>query len=186
MGATPLPADPDLGLLVSVAGRVREDYASADAYWDRSPFAWIRRLSSRQRGAVGERLVAEWCRAHGLDVSRAPDSECDRRIAGLRAETKFSTLWATGVYVFQQFRDQNYDVAVCLGLSPFAAHCWVLSKQDVTEHILGRTPQHAGRRGRDTAWVHIKPDRPQSWLQGKGGSLGEALEVLKNLARTTR
>jgi hypothetical protein len=44
-------------------------------------------------------------------------------INGHRVEIKFSTLWQEGIYNFQQIRDQNYEYAVCLGISPFEAHC---------------------------------------------------------------
>ncbi len=67
------------------------------------------------------------CAAKGLAVERSRDSEADRVIAGVRVEIKFSTLWRDrGGYTFQQLRDQNYEVAVFLGISPFDAHCWVV------------------------------------------------------------
>ena len=36
-------------------------------------------------------------------------------------------------YKFQQLRDQNYEFAICLGISPFSAHCWVLPKAEIMD-----------------------------------------------------
>lgn len=85
---------------------------------------------------------------------KSPDSDADRNIAGTRAEIKFSTLWKSGVYKFQQLRDQNYQVAVCLGIGPFDAHCWAIPKTFIMQNwgkAEGLTPQHGGARGPDTA-----------------------------------
>ena len=96
--------------------------------WSASPFEWIRARPSRQVGKIGEQLVAGWSAAKGFDVIRSPDAEADRVIAGKRVEIKFSTLWKSGVFKFQQFRDQRYAFAICLGLAPFDARCWAISK----------------------------------------------------------
>ncbi|MGB9593310.1 MAG: hypothetical protein ACPL7R_04125 [Anaerolineae bacterium] len=130
-------------------------------------------------GKIGEQLVAGWCAAKGLDVVASGDSEADRIIAGRRVEIKFSTLWASGVYKFQQLRDQNYDFAICLGISPFDAHCWVIAKPVLREHVLGHTPQHRGRAGTDTFWISLRPASSPEWLRGCGGSLAEAYAILK-------
>ena len=108
--------DPEVRLLAAIAASLKQDYvAQADTDpWAGSPFAWIRLLPSRQRGKVGEQLVSGWCAAKGLDVTSSGDSEADRVIAGQRVEVKFSTLWRSGVYKFQQIRDQRYDFLICL------------------------------------------------------------------------
>ena len=95
-------------------------------------------------------------------------------------EIKFSTLWASGVYKFQQLRDQDYDFAICLGISPFDAHCWVISKAVLRQHVIGHTPQHIGRGGTDTFWISFPSLTPPSWLEACGGSLASAFQVLEN------
>lgn len=176
--------DPDVQILTALSTTLRTDYEQ-DLTWEGSPFAWIKTRPSRQVGAIGERLVAGWCAARGLDVVRSPDHEADRIIQGIRTEIKFSTLWKnTGVYRFQQLRDQNYDMAICLGVSPFNAHCWVLPKSLILAKW-GKVPelrsQHGGADGTDTAWLSVTPGDVPDWLQGCGGSLSDAFRRICEL-----
>jgi hypothetical protein len=77
-----------------------------------------------------------------------------------------------GNYRFQQIRDQNYDFAICLGLSPFDAHCWTIPKAELMQS-----------EGRDTSWLTINPADAYVWLGTFGGRLGDAARVLARLAR---
>lgn len=123
--------DPEVQALAAVSATLQVDYESDDLMWEGSPFGWIKRRPSRQVGAIGEKLVAGWLAAKDFDVVRSPDSEADRLINGHRVEVKFSTLWQNGGCKFQQLWDQNFEFAICLGVSPFAAHCWVLPKAEI-------------------------------------------------------
>lgn len=176
--------DPDVHLLASLATTLQSDYLQDELIWQNSPFGWIRTRPSRQVGAIGEKLVAGWCATKGLDVVRSPDSEADRLVNGVRTEIKFSTLWRNGSYKFQQLRNQNYKIAICLGISPFDAHCWVLPKEVIMEQWGvqgGLQTQHGGRRGSDTAWLTVNPNKVQPWLRAYGGSLTFAFSVLQRL-----
>ena len=175
--------DPEVQLLASLSATLKRDYPDS-AIWENSPFGWIKSRPSRQAGKVGEQLVAGWCAAKGLDVTRSPDSDADKIIGGMRTEIKLSTLWKSGGYKFQQLRDQNYRIAICLGLSPFDAHCWVLTKELIMEKWgdpAGLPVQHGGQRGSDTAWLSVNPLSVQPWLKACGGSLSAAFSVLENL-----
>ena len=179
-------ADPDVQLLAAIAGTLQSDYVTDDMSWEGSPFAWIRQRPSRQRGSIGEKLVAGFLAAKDFDVVRSPDSEADRVIDGLRTEIKSSTLWKNGGYRFQQLRDQNYDVAICLGVSPFNAHCWVIPKSDIMKNwgkAEGLSSQHGGQAGTDTAWLTVDPENVQQWLLPYGGTLAEAAAVLTRVSR---
>ena len=172
--------DPNLSQLISAANTLKVEYirdGDADP-WAGSPFAWIRCLPSRQVGKIGEQLVDRWCSGNCLPVQRSPDSEADRVICGKRVEIKFSSLWKSGTYTFQQIRDQNYDSVIGLGISPFDAHCWIIDKATLREHVIDHTPQHRGRAGTDTFWLSVDPKNPHDWLRPYGGSLAQAMGIL--------
>ena len=172
--------DPEVRALAAISATLQVGYEVDDLMWEGSPFGWMKRRPSRQVGAIGEKLVAGWLAAKDFDVARSPDSEADRLINGHRIEVKFSTLWATGVYKFQQLRDQNYEFAICLGVSPFSAHCWALPKPEIMDRWQrgdGITTQHGGAAGSDTAWLSVVPDDPAPWLSDFGGTLGAAASL---------
>lgn len=174
--------DRDVRLLAPIAGVLRPEYEDPDAEsaWEGSPFAWIRTRPSRQVGKIGEQLVAGWAAAKSLNVERSPDTEADRLIERRRVEIKFSTLWASGRFVFQQIRDQDYTHVVLLGIMPFDARCWVVPKGVAMREA---TPQHTGRRGRETYWLSIDVKKPAAWLKAYGGRLRQALAVMKRWTR---
>lgn len=175
--------DPEVQLLASIAATLQGDYGNKSDPWAGSPFAWIRTRPSRQVGKIGEQLVSGWCAAKGLDVMASGDSQADRIIGGRRVEIKFSTLWESGIYKFQQIREQNYEYAICLGVSPFNASCWVVSKDLLRAHVIGHTPQHKGRSGTDTFWLSFPAESPPAWLFPCGGTLAQAFKVLKDIRR---
>lgn len=174
--------DPEVSILAACSETLREEYGDL-VVWTGSPFAWIKTRPSRQVGAIGEKLVSGYLATKGFDVARSPDSEADRLINGVRAEIKFSTLWANGSYKFQQLRNQNYKFAICLGISPFDAHCWVLPKEVIMEKW--RTgeigPQHGGQAGQDTAWLHVKPSSIPDWLHEWGGNLSKVSSLVSKV-----
>ena len=104
----------------------------------------------------------------------------DRTIEGLRVRVKSSSLWADGTYTFQQLRDEDFELLVCLGISPFDAHCWAIPKDTLMSWwdvgMIG--PQHLGQSGSDTAWLTVNPDDPPEWLAPWGGSLSRAYEII--------
>ncbi|MCA1836396.1 MAG: hypothetical protein LC721_08750 [Actinobacteria bacterium] len=141
--------------------------------WAGSPFDWLMRLPSRSRGKAGELLAEAWLRRLGLRVDRPVSGDHDRVVAGKKVEIKFSTLWAGGEYVFQQLRDQDYELVLLLGVSPTMAHGWVVPKWEAFERAV---PQHGGARGSDTRWLRFSASAPPAWLSAFGGDLG-AFEV---------
>jgi len=176
--------DLEFGILAALASSLKDEYAGVDDMWEGSPFAWIRARPSRQVGKIGEQLVAGWLAARGFNVTRSPDSEADRVVENKRVEIKFSTLWKSGSYKFQQLRDQNYDIAICLGISPFSAHCWVLEKSEILHQwreVGNLQSQHGGAKGTDTAWLTVDPTWIPDWLSPWGGTLQDAFQVLSKL-----
>lgn len=110
--------------------------------WAGSPFEWIKKIpSSRRRGKAGEVLVESWLWHFGLEVAGPSNAGHDRLVAGHKVEIKFSTLWEQGDYVFQQLRNQDYEYALLLGVSPLTAHVWLVPK---SQALSSSVPQHGG------------------------------------------
>ena len=180
-----LAADARFPELVGLGNEISADYEGRDDPWVGSPFEWLKRRPSRQVGAIGELLIERWLQTNGIPVVRPPDSDADRIVAGRRAEIKLSTLWATGHYKFQQLRDQDYEFAILMGISPHDAHCWVIPKADLirlwkVEHVI--SAQHnSGHGGTDTAWMDVDPANPPEWLKPFGGTLDQALDIIRSL-----
>jgi hypothetical protein len=172
----------DFDLLATAANYIRADFHEVRLAWDGSPFEWVLKLPPGSKGKLGKQLVFQWCALKGLAVDRSPDSEADMLINGHRVEIKFSTLWKAGIYKFQQIREQDYEYSVCLGISPFEAHCWVVSKSILRQNVIGHLGQHTGLSGQDTAWFPVSPNKPPVWLGPCGGTLDQAFIVLKNLS----
>lgn len=167
--------DPEVRFFVSTTAALKERHAKEKVQWRDSPFKWMLGLPPRTKGKIAEELVAHWCTHKGLVVTPSGDSEADLRISGKRVEVKLSMLWETGILRFQQFRDQDYDYGICLGISPGDVQCWVIPKEVLLEKA---TPQHLGRRGADTKWFWFPPSDPPYWLDDFGGRLSEAYEII--------
>lgn len=180
MNQDPEKMDPATATLASVSTALAKDYVDPDNNpWKGSPFEWIQSRPSRQKGAIGEILVAKWAETCGFHVSRSGDSDADRIINGHRVEIKMSNLWENGIYKFQQIRDQQYDYAFCLGISPFEAHAWFIPKVVLmTDRPPALVPQHGGAAGRDTRWLSFLADSPPDWLSPYGGDLDQVRSIL--------
>lgn len=174
-------------LLLEANERVKNRYTERRVQWVGSPFEWLIRLPSRTVGAAGEALVEEWLGSQGFEFTPSGTTDFDRwcKLQGgkrqLRMEIKFSTLWESGNYVFQQIRDQKYDILLCLGISPNSAHAWAIPKMVAWANA---TPQHSGERGRDTKWLHVFPESFPQWLAPYGGTLETALQYLRTILGT--
>lgn len=170
--------DYDVRSLATISRNLKGDYERDDDIWMDSPFAWIKRCPSRQIGKIGEQLVSGWIAAKGLGVFLSTDSGADRIIEGQRAEIKFSTLWKNGSFTFQQIRNQDYSIVICLGISPFDAFGWCIPKGEALKHA---RPQHGGAVGTDTKWFSVTPGAEPDWLKPWGGRLSKMYEVLLEL-----
>jgi hypothetical protein len=177
----PTIEDKDVGLLAGISTSLEGKYAVKEDAWTGSPFAWIKTCPSRQVGKIGELLIAGWWAAKGLDVTAAGTSSSDKVIHGYKIEVKFSTLWTSGEYAFQQIRDQDYQYLICLGISPFSAHCWVVPKEVLLQYVIGYLGQHTGKKATETSWIQFKPQYPPTYLTRFGGTLQEAYQFFSRL-----
>lgn len=175
--------DPEVELLAQCSQTLRKDYPDKETMWEGSPFAWFQNRPSRQKGAIGEKLISGYLALKGFDITRSPDADADRIVAGKRAEIKLSSLWDGGTYKFQQLRDQNYDFVLCIGVSPFDAHCWAIPKQVIMDKWRSGeiSSQHRGRGGTDTAWLDINPLSPPEWIKEWGGTLARTVDKIAEI-----
>ena len=169
--------DEYLRSFIEVSNALSAEYAERLQPWIESPFAWILTLPSRTKGAVGEKIVADWLSANGCSVSKPPHSGCDRVVNGTNIEIKLSTLWEGGSYVFQQLRDQDYSFVFCIGISPQDVHAWVIPKAVAWDHSI---PQHGGKEGKDTRWLSFQADSVPAWLLPYGGSLPSVVKMIQS------
>lgn len=168
--------------LVAIAKTLEEKYEPRffPQQWADSPFGWLKTgLPSRTRGKAAEVLVEHWLSTEGFEVSAAKGPDADLIVNGIRTEVKMSTLWDVGTYKFQQIRDQDYEMLICIGLSPSEAHCWVLPKEVAMTHA---RHQHGGAAGRSNVrWFTVDPGTPPRWLRPQYGRLRDALAVIQQL-----
>lgn len=185
MNSSPSPEANELEFraIVGINQKLKVDYRPKHAPWKASQFAWIRMCSSRTRGGIGEKMIASWLKQHGFDIQSAPDREADWLVQGKRVEVKFSTLWEDGAYRFQQIRDQNYDFMIMLGISPVAAHIWVIPKDDLMKFWDGGVlrGQHTGNDASETAWIRLFPDNDNPHFASWGNGLDKALVLISKL-----
>jgi len=172
----------DFEYLAAAASIIRKDVEQSQIQWKDSPFEWVLRLPAGSKGKLGKHLISQYFALKGLSVTnKSIDPGSDMLVNGHRMEIKFSTLWNSGIYKFQQIRDQDYEFMICLGISPFEAHCWVINKQILKQEVIGHLGQHTGKGGTETFWFSVNPSEPQQWLINCGGTLESAFYIIRNL-----
>jgi len=166
---------PEFLMLAATANYLQTDLQENGDLWKDSPFEWILQLPARKKGKLGRKLITSWLAGKGLLVETKGDSSETIIIKGYKVAIKFSTMWTKGFYRFQQIRSTGYDYVICLGLSPFEAHCWFFNREHAIENA---TQQH---KGATEYWVPINPQKPPAWVKGCGGTLDEAFNIIKKL-----
>ena len=147
--------------------------------WEGSPFAWLTTLPSATSGKMGRLLVAEWGRSIGMSVEAVTlEHQHYLKMDDQLVQIKLSTLWRDGFYRFQQIRDRDYDFCLCLGISPFDAHIWVVPKAQLDEHVIGVSGQHTGADSQETFWFDAGPGSVANWLRPFGNQFSDAREIL--------
>jgi hypothetical protein len=165
-------------MLAATASYIQKDLEEQNDLWKNSPFEWILQLPARKKGKLARQLVASWLATKGISYELSGDSSETLVINKYRFAIKFSTIWATRLYKFQQIRSEGFDYVICLGISPFNAHCWIF---DRAYAIKNAKKQHATEY-----WMTINPEQPQDWVQGYGGTLDQAYSRLKYLIKKHR
>jgi hypothetical protein len=152
----------------------------AEESWAGSPFAWIRTLPPRTKGAVGVRLAQRVLQDAGVASTRIGSQ---LRVGTQRIAVKYSMEWTAGGFKFEQFKDTAYDFILCLGVEPEAAYGWLIPRSEVIENGVwqereGLGGQHRGQAAIDTYWLSISPGNAPAWLQPHGGPITQLETVL--------
>lgn len=168
--------------VVRIAEEVQEERGPGTAQkWAESPFAWIKLLASGTIGAVGQEIMMRFLEDYGISARKAAGPGGKWHVDGLLAQVKCSTLWSDGAYKFQQFRVEPWDVAVCFGLSPNNAHCWVIPREEMELEVMQRKGQHTGEDATETFWFRVDPAAPEDWLAPYGGDPHSAAQLLREM-----
>jgi len=157
--------------IARIARRMSTQQPVRPAMWRGSPFEFLLDMPPRRRGKVGEDLVEGYFARQSIPVHRAGRTDYDRLINEWRVEVKTSTLWESGLFAFQQIRDQGYDYCLCLGLAPRAVFAWAIPKTALHQHVIGHCGQHTGQRATDTWWLRFDPTAQPAWLQRHGDTM---------------
>ena len=169
----------DFVMLAAIANYLVDDLEEDSDLWKNSPFEWILKLPPGKKGKLGSNLVESWLTSKGIQIEATKNPTKVLIINGFRFVTKFSTLWENSSYKFQQIRASGYDYVICLGISPFDAHCWIFDRNYIIDHA---KPQHKGARIADY-WIEITPNQPEEWTKGYGGTLDNAYRSLKRIRK---
>lgn len=168
----PQPSAEFQALAASIS-HLQKDLEKINDLWKGSPFEWLLQLSPRKKAKLGRQMTTRWLVRNGVSFDLGGDSNEALRIKGWRIAVKFSVVDKKGIYRFQQIRADDCDYALCLGISPFEAHCWLFSREDILRH---------GARRRKTEYgLLINPKVPPAWAQKCGGTLESAVRLIKNL-----
>lgn len=165
----------DFLMLASTASYLQQELEDINDFWKDSPFEWILQLPPRSKGKLARKLVSSWCINNGLQIEKTNESSETLIINGVHYAIKFSTLWKSRIYQFQQIKMDGPDKILCFGISPFEAHCWILEKEKV---IIHGKKQHKGARDAEY-WIEIDPLTPEDWVLDSGGSLSKAIKYIK-------
>jgi hypothetical protein len=163
--------------LEQISNVLVSEYPESKA-WNDSPFRWIRLLPPGSKHVVGRDMLTALIDFHGLTPTLYRGQV---RVNGNGISVKVAMMWEEGIMKFQNIRDTEFDFVFCLALYPHKAYGWVIPKIEVWEdqavktRNAGITSQHKGA----DAWIHIDPNNVQGWLQPFGGTIDQAMEVLK-------
>ncbi len=141
------------------------DYRPDKTIWSGSPNAWMLTLPSARKGKLGRELVVEL-----LYLFLGVKSEKKGKAIAVKNKkiaAKFSMLWDTSVYKFEQIRP-TFDYYCFLGISPNKFYFWIIPAEEY-----GNFDKQHNEQSR---WVEYNPsknnDSAINWSQ-YGGDIAQ-------------
>lgn len=172
----------DLDFMIRHLEILENDY-QPDSSWDDSPYGWVLGQPSGTKGAIARKIITQWAsryetylKGHGVEGQRFLRS--DNAIF----QVKSSTMWKTGRYRFQQFRQGPYDYVILLGLAPRGINIWVVPAEVIETHVIGSNGQHTGAGATETDWYEVDPNSMPHWLEEWGGTPESAGRILSQIS----
>jgi hypothetical protein len=139
--------------------------------WEGARFEKFKARTPAASGSMFEVLIRKWAAWAGLHVEDRRSSDHDMIIGRRRIEVKGSTLDSMGWFHFNQIRQDEFDLAVLVGLTPDDCSMWV-EDGDALRSVAQWEMHRAGRRNMK---LKVRP----GWLGPESdGSLSRALERL--------
>jgi hypothetical protein len=151
--------------------------------WEGSPFKWVLTQPPATKGSIARQLVSAWAALYGAFPRQVSvENQIYLELDSALIQVKFSMLWDTGYYRFQQIREGDYDYCLCFGLAPFDMHAWLIPKDVLDTHVIGTKGQHTGAGSGETWWLEVRPGGGEPWLWDCGGQLSDVARQLKFMA----
>jgi site-specific DNA-methyltransferase (adenine-specific) len=169
--------DSEFKEIVVDATMLQNDFIDKNDFWKNSPLEWILHLPARSKSKLARELLQSRFSNNGFLVSKPPHSKESLVINGKEFSIKFSSIWETGHYAFQQIDGNGPEYILCFGLSPFDSHCWAIQTKVALEYA---NQQHKG----SDFWISVNPNNPPDWIEGRGGSMFEVYEVVRSICST--
>jgi hypothetical protein len=163
--------------LASTSANLQEDLEEKSDQWKNSPFEWITLLPARTKGKISRELLTKWLEWKDIDLEKLKDSSETIKIRNHEFALKFSTLWKTGIYKFQQIKYDGPNYIICFGLSPFKYHCWIIDKESAIQY---GNPQHKGADNSEY-WLSINPENIPNWINKFGGDFNSAIKIIQEI-----
>jgi len=162
-------------MLAATASYIQKDLEEMNDLWKDSPFEWVIQLPPRSKSKLARSLILSWAASKGIQSERTKTSNEALKLNGILYAIKFSMLWKSGVYQFQQIKSDGPEFILCFGISPYEAHCWVFDRNYAIKHA---KQQHKGAKGAEY-WLEINTKNIPDWAQGHGGTLEDAYPIIK-------
>ena len=155
--------------------------------WKGTPLEKLQTRVIRQKGMIFEKGMVAYLTDQGFsDISRKTGNSADFIVNNKFIEFKTGLISVqTGKFTFNQFRDDEYDILVCLGINPnMDEYLWVIPKEEVI-HRWKETGdiryQHGTTSKPNTGIFQVDPTDPPEWLRKYGGDVKDGLRVLSDL-----
>ncbi len=155
---------------------IRSTLQNQNDLWKYSPFEWVLQLPARTKSKLGKHLVETYLSRNDFSINKTSNkSGVNILVNNKIVSIKFSTLWGSGIYKFQQIRVSGYDYLLCFGLSPNDAHCYIFEREYILKHS---KKQHKGAEGAEF-WISINPYALPKWAKNHGDTIEKAIQILR-------